>query len=160
MNITSKHVVIVVLILVVGLLVYDSVSNYINPYVTVSQVISNKNYYQGKVVQIHGIVVNGTLSRGTDGITKFDISDGIQVLPVIYKGIVVQNLSEGKEVVVQGILSSNIIEANQILVKCPSKYEDSPDTTTNQYDWLFIAALVIALGAASFFVYSFFWKRS
>jgi cytochrome c-type biogenesis protein CcmE len=160
MKITSKHIVIVVLILAVGFLVYDSVSNYINPYVTVSQVISNKNYYQGKVVQILGIVVNGTLSRGSDGITKFDISDGTQVLPVVYKGIAVQNLSEGKEVAVQGVLSSNIIEASQILVKCPSKYEENPGTTTNHYDWLFIAAIVIALGAASFFVYSFFWKRS
>ena len=160
MKISSKHVIIAVLILAAGFLAYDSISNYINPYITVSQAINNKNYYQGKVVQILGMVVNGTLSRGNDGITKFELSDGKQALPVLYRGTSVQNLNEGKEVAVQGILSSNIIEANQILVKCPSKYEENSGTTTDHYDWLFIAAVAIAAVAASFFLYSFLWKRS
>jgi cytochrome c-type biogenesis protein CcmE len=111
-------------------------------------------------VQILGIVVNGTLSRSNDGVTSFDISDGKQALPVLYRGTSVQNLNEGKEVAVQGTLSSNIIEASQILVKCPSKYEESSGNITNHYDWLFIGAIALALIAASFFVYSFFWKRS
>ena len=149
-----------VLILAVGFLAYDSLSNYINPYITVSQAVDNQNYYKGKVVQILGTVVNGTLTRSTEGITTFDITDGKQALPVLYRGTTVQNLNEGKEVAVQGTLSSNSIEASQILVKCPSKYEEGSSNTADHYDWLFVAAIAIALVAAGFFVYSFFWKRS
>ena len=155
-----KIILIVVLVAVVGVLVYDSTSNYINPYLTVSQVKNGQNSYQGKVVQVLGIVSNGTLVRGTDGVIQFDLSDGQAVLNVVYRGSTVQNLNENREVAVQGIISNQGLEANQILVKCPSKYEEGTGTAESHSDWLFYAMIIIAIVAASFFVYTFVIKKN
>ena len=158
MQIKSKHIIVVILVFAVGFLAYDSASNYINPYLTVSQLKDGS--YQGKVVQVLGTVVNGTLIRGIDGVVRFDITDGKQAVGVVYTGTAVQNLEENKEVAVQGVLKSATMEASQILVKCPSKYEEETSTTSNHTDYLFIAAIVVALVAAGFFIYIFFIKKN
>jgi cytochrome c-type biogenesis protein CcmE len=157
-QIKTKHIVVVILVLTAGFLAYDSISNYLNPYTTVSQITIDKEKYQGKVVQVLGIVVPGTLSRDTDGTTKFVISDGASNLSIVYKGTVVQNLNEDKEVAVQGTVSSLGLNASQILVKCPSKYEESE--TVSHSDYLFYAVIIVALIAGGFFIYTSFLKRS
>jgi cytochrome c-type biogenesis protein CcmE len=150
----------VILVVAIGFLAYDSASNYINPYLTVSQLVGDNTHYQGRVVQVLGTIVNGTLVRGIDGVLAFDITDGYQAVSVVYRGGAVQNLEENKEVAVQGILKTGTLEANQILVKCPSKYEEDTGATSSHSDWLFIAAIAIAVVAAGFFIYIFFIKKS
>ncbi len=157
-KIKSKYVIAVILIVAAAFLAYDSVSNYLNPYTTVSEITTNRDKYLGKVVQVLGTVAPGTLLRQTNGTTKFDISDGKSVLSIVYQGTAVQNLEEEKEVAVQGKVSILGLNANQILVKCPSKYEESE--TTSHSDYLFYAVILVALAAGGFFIYTSFLKRS
>ncbi len=160
MQIKPKHIAIVILVVAAIFLAYDSASNYLNPYLTVSQLNDGGSYYEGRVVQVLGTVVNGTLFRGSDGIVRFDITDGKQAISIVYTGSAVQNLEENKEVAVQGALKADKFDASQILVKCPSKYEEENGTTSSHSDWLFIAAIVVAVAAAGFFIYIFFIKKN
>lgn len=59
------------------------------------------------------------------GLFRFSMSndDGEQ-LQVSYAGAKPGNFDQAEKVVVVGRLDGNVLEASQILVKCPSKYED------------------------------------
>lgn len=56
---------------------------------------------------------------------RFTIKDAGGTLPVIYKGPQPGNLGEATKVVVCGHMDGNVFKANNILVKCPSKYEST-----------------------------------
>lgn len=157
MKVNRKVIIVAALVVVVGLLAYDSVSNYLNPYTTVSQVVDGGTQYQGKSLQIMGTVVPGTLSRGNDGVVRFDIAEKTSVLHVAYRGTTVTNLEENKDVVVSGVVSGASMEASQILVKCPSKYEETG--STSHADYLFYAVIAVAVAAVAYFLVANFWKR-
>ncbi len=54
---------------------------------------------------------------------RFAITDGEHVLPVAYSGIVPDIFSEGRQVVVEGMLGpSGTFDATTLLSKCPTKY--------------------------------------
>jgi cytochrome c-type biogenesis protein CcmE len=157
-KINSKYVFVAVLVVAIGFLAYDSVSNYLDPYTTVSQIVDGGTQYQGENLQIMGTVVPGTLSRAGDGVVRFDIGEKTAILHVTYSGTSVQNLGENTDVVVSGVVSSGSVEASQILVKCPSKYE--PTGSTSHADYLFYAVIAVAVVAVAYFVAANFWKRS
>jgi hypothetical protein len=86
MKIQGKHVVAGVLLLFSAGLAFDSVSNYINPYLSVTQVALNFNRYSGKSIQVMGIVEPGSFIRGDGGTIKFTLTDGQESLPVQFTG--------------------------------------------------------------------------
>ena len=56
---------------------------------------------------------------------KFSISDGEASINVIYTGSIVSGFKEETEVVLIGSLNSNgDFEAEKMILKCPSKYEE------------------------------------
>ncbi len=123
MRLKPVYLVVVVLLLLSGALAYSVFSSYISPYLSVSDVAGNDRYL-GKEVQILDTVVNGSSRWGADGSFSFQISDGRATLNVTYRDVVPQGFNEGYKVVVIGKLDSLYhIEASQLLVKCPSKYE-------------------------------------
>ena len=60
-----------VLLLLSAGLAFDSVSNYINPYLSVTQVVLNFERYSGKNLQVMGIVESGSFIRGDGGHPSF-----------------------------------------------------------------------------------------
>ena len=158
MKIQGKHVVAGVLLLFSAGLAFDSVSNYINPYLSVTQVALNFNRYSGKSIQVMGIVEPGSFIRGDGGTIKFTLTDGQESLPVQFTGATPQNFDEGKDVVAVGSLTGEAsLEAEQLLVKCPSKYEgESPPQQNNH---VFLAAIALAVLALAYLAVTMFWKR-
>ncbi len=123
MKIKPVHIIVVALVVVSAILAYDAFTSYINPYLTVSQVTENGKYIN-KEVQILATVANGSLDIKEDGSLLFDITDGQTTIAVTYSGIQPQGFKEGQKIVVIGKLTSSYhVNATQLLVKCPSKYE-------------------------------------
>ena len=158
MKIQGKHMVAGVLLLLSAGLAFDSVSNYINPYLSVTQVVLNFERFSGKNLQVMGIVESGSFIRGDGGTIQFILTDGQENLPVQFTGTTPQNFDEGKDVVAVGSLTSEAsLDAAQILVKCPSKYEGENPPQQNNH--VFLAALALAILTLAYLAVTTFWKR-
>ena len=73
-------------------------------------------------------VVKGTIDREPGGReVRFQITDGQQVYPVIYKGIIPDTFTDDVDVVVEGRLGRDgTFRATTLLAKCASRYENAP----------------------------------
>ncbi len=121
MQIRPIHVAAVFLLLAGGVLAYSVVTSSINPYLTVSQAISDPAN-QGKEVQI--LADLSSYSVDDAGNLHLTIMDGTASMEVAYSGIPPQSLQKGQKIVAIGMLSSaHHLNATRILTKCPSKYE-------------------------------------
>ena len=158
MKIQNKHIIIIVLIVVSVGLAYDSVSNYVNPYIPVSDIAANQGKYTGKSLQVIGAVEPGSLLRTDDGSISFILIDDHDSIKVTYRGIPPQNLEqEGNQVVVLGTLHDNgEIESSQLLVKCPSKYEGEEQQGISH---VFLAAIGVALLGVGYLVLTMFNRK-
>jgi cytochrome c-type biogenesis protein CcmE len=158
LKLKRNHVIVVVLLALSVGLAYDSLSNYVNPYVSVTDVQANAEQYQGKSMQILGEVMAGSLERSDDGSMSFLITDGESEIEVHYRGAPPQNLEQGSEVVVVGSLSAEgIIESSSLLVKCPSKYEGDDEQGVSH---VFLAGMAVAALGVAYLLYTMLWKRS
>ena len=158
MKIQNKHIIIIILLVVSAGLAYDSVSNYVNPYIPVSDIAANQAQYEGKSLQIIGAVEPGSLIRTNDGSISFTLIDDGGSIKVTYRGVPPQNLEdEGNQVVVLGTLGDEgEIESTQLLVKCPSKYEGEDQ---QGYSHVFLAAIGVALLGVGYLVITMFYKK-
>jgi cytochrome c-type biogenesis protein CcmE len=105
----------------VGLVMY-SLKNNVSLYFTPTQVY-NKEAPQGRNFRIGGLVEQGSVKRQKDGLTvHFSVTDNVRSMPVVYKGILPDLFKEGKGVVVQGKLESNIFQADEVLAKHDENY--------------------------------------
>ncbi|MGB8647540.1 MAG: cytochrome c maturation protein CcmE [Anaerolineae bacterium] len=108
-------------------------------YVTFNSFQSNTVYYytlkefnaqQSKMIG-QNVRINGPLDQSSIDLNqrtlelKFNLKDGDTVLPVVYRGVAPDTLKTGESVVAEGRLDANgVFQADNILVKCPSKYQD------------------------------------
>ncbi len=112
-------------------------------YVTISSFQSNAIYYltlkelnaQRASLVNQPVRINAPLDKSTiqfDDKTltlTFNLKDDNLVLPVVYKGVKPDTFEQGESVVAEGRLGADgTFQANQILVKCPSKYESQPNS--------------------------------
>jgi len=162
MKIQNKHIIIILLLAVSTGLAYDSISNYMNPYIPVSDIAVNQARYEGRSLQVIGSVEPGSLIRSDDGSISFTLIDesgnSEEGVKVTYRGVPPQNLEqEGNQVVVLGSLGDDgEIESSQLLVKCPSKYEGEEQ---QGYSHVFLAAIGVALLGVGYLVITMFYKK-
>ncbi|MGD2200287.1 MAG: cytochrome c maturation protein CcmE [Candidatus Bathyarchaeota archaeon] len=158
MKIQGKHIVVGVLLLTSAGLFFDSLSNYMNPYLSVTQVALNLERYSGKPIQVMGIVEGGSFIRGDGGTIQFTLTDGQESLPVQFTGSTPQNFDEGKDIVAVGSLSEEAsLDAAKILVKCPSKYEGENPPKQNIH--IFLTAVALAVLTVAYLAFTTLWKR-
>ena len=77
------------------------------------------------LVQVNGKLAdkNYVLNRD-EQFLKFSLRDSRdEVLPVIYRGVIPGNFDQAESVVAIGHYEGDHFEAEQLLVKCPSKYQ-------------------------------------
>ncbi len=97
---------------------------------SVDQAVEKGDNIYGKHVRIKGVVETGTID-GTAGQLghNFRISEQGVSMPVVYAKALPDTFQEGVEVVAHGKLDDNgTLHADEILVKCPSRYEGQPPT--------------------------------
>lgn len=82
----------------------------------------------GKEFQVNGKIDKETIKTvESDGKIKhhFAINDGKgDILPIVYDGLLPQNFAHADTAVAIGKWNGKEFEATQVLVKCPSKYEE------------------------------------
>ncbi len=121
---------ILVFILVIFSTTSSSGSDFINPYKSVSEIVEHPNNYINKQVQVQGYVVKSTIAWAPKNL-NFTLTDGKSTIPVVYYGVIPATFPLGAEldensridVVAIGRFDGEKVVANQLLVKCPSKYQ-------------------------------------
>jgi len=90
---------------------------------TPSQVAA-KEVPQGKTFRIGGMVEQGSVKRGADGLTvNFLVTDTAKSVPVVYRGALPDLFREGKGVVAQGRVGPDgVFVANEVLAKHDENY--------------------------------------
>jgi len=114
-----------VLLIAFGFLLYTLIDNSLSYYVTVSELLADGSNKYGDNVRVNGTVKEGSI-EWDPGIPelKFTLADEQATLPVIYHGAIPHDLTDGKDIVVNGkYTSEGILQASKLVMKCASKYE-------------------------------------
>ncbi len=147
------------MIVISGALAYDAFTSYMKPYMTVSQVVQNSSEYREEKIQIIGIVANGSVTYENATIV-FNLTDEESAIKINFVGSPPQNFQEGVQVVVIGsLVSSNTLEADEMLVKCPSKYEGEGEGDSLLTNPIFLIAVFLGVGAIAGMVASLALKK-
>lgn len=118
----------VVLAGAIGYLVLSDSGEGVLEYVYVDKVMAAPDKYTGRMIKVHGTVVEGTVKKkkGTTGDYHFVIENEGERLAVHYTNIPPDTFKEGGEVILTGRLSEagDLFESDEMSAKCPSKYEE------------------------------------
>lgn len=113
---------IVGILIIAGFIVFAAInlSKSLTPYVSVDEARASKS-----IVQVKGQRVAGSEEFDVENkIFRFKmLDDKGKEFNVIYHGVKPANLEQATEVVVIGRFNQDQFEAEQLLVKCPSKYQ-------------------------------------
>ena len=106
----------------VGLL-YSTMSESLEYYKKVDEVMVNPGEWKGKALQLHGYAKG--VSRKPETLDyRFDIESNGKIIRAYYTGITPDTFKEDSEVVVKGRLADdNTFQATEMTAKCPSKYD-------------------------------------
>lgn len=124
---------IIIIVGVVAYLIFTSFSQTMVYYMTVSEFLQNP---PDRGCRINGKIVKGSIEHQPSTFDyNFKITDGKKELPVYYKGVVSDIFQDDIEVVVEGKYQNNsrIFHAQELITKCPSKYEAQASSKPNPY---------------------------
>jgi cytochrome c-type biogenesis protein CcmE len=99
-------------------------------FLEVDEAVARGSELHGEVVRIKGIVEPGSIT-GTDGELgrSFLIAAKGKSIEVHYDRALPDTFKEGMDVVAQGRLDERgVMDADEVVVKCPSRYEGQPPT--------------------------------
>jgi cytochrome c-type biogenesis protein CcmE len=113
---------IIGILIIAGFIAFAAInlSKSLTPYVSLTEAKKSK-----KIVQIKGRRVVGSENFDMEKkIFSFRMADNQgEQFEVVYHGVKPANLEQAEEIVVIGRYSQGYFEADQLLVKCPSKYQ-------------------------------------
>lgn len=94
-------------------------------YLTVDEFLAQPDTLAQARVRLGGRVAPGSLQIGADRRrATFDLEGSVGRLPIEYRGILPDNLAEGRDVVVEGRREGEgPFQAERLLTRCASKYE-------------------------------------
>jgi cytochrome c-type biogenesis protein CcmE len=122
---------LIIALAVVGLM-YTTLSEGTEYYKHVDEVMANPQAWQGKRLQLHGFVVDGSLMQRPNTLDyKFQVQSNGKVVSARYTGVVPDTFKDGAEVVLKGRLGPEgfAVEPNGVMAKCPSKYDPASTAT-------------------------------
>ncbi len=120
---------IVLVALLVGVVIVDGLESETYFY-TVDAAVAQGAELPGRHVRVKGTVEPGSIV-GADGELgrTFRIAENGKSLRVTYDRAMPDTFDENMEVVVQGVVTDDmVVVADEVLVKCPSRYEGNPPT--------------------------------
>jgi cytochrome c-type biogenesis protein CcmE len=116
----------VVVAVVIGALIFTSFSGSTSDYLTIAQVKA-LGLEQPRDSRVAGAIVPDSVAWNTRDLhLTFEIEDETGILPVSYHGPQPDMLVDAVEAVAIGKYdpSAQVFEAEELLMKCPSKYEE------------------------------------
>ncbi len=125
----------VIILVAVVFLVVQSISNTGAYYMTVADLNSQTEELMGQKIRVSGEVIQESEDwNPTELMLKFHMTDetGGQVL-VSFHGSRPSNFSRATEAIVEGeMMADGTFQADNLLLKCPSRYEESPEVTQHE----------------------------
>lgn len=121
-----------VFLLALGYLAFNAFQSATAYYLTVGELVAKGSSMYDKNVRVNGKLVPSSLQREQDGTTlHFSLTDGQDAIMAVHQGIVPDLFfNEHSEILLEGTYSSSeVFDAQSIIVKCPSKYQSVNDTT-------------------------------
>jgi cytochrome c-type biogenesis protein CcmE len=119
-----------VFVLAFSAMLYSTLRDGTEYYKHVDEVMTNPEAWQGKRLQLHGFIVDGSILRKPNTLEyRFQVQNNGQVVHASYTGVVPDGFKDGSEVVLKGSLGPDgfDVERNGVMAKCPSKYvADAP----------------------------------
>jgi cytochrome c-type biogenesis protein CcmE len=119
----------------VGYMLFDGFKSETYFY-TVDQAVAQGPALPGQTIRVKGLVEPGSVvtEKGKLG-TTFRVAEKGHSLAVSYDKALPDTFKEGMEVVVQGNVDSHYtLTADEVLVKCPSRYEGQAPTAAGQVE--------------------------
>ena len=88
--------------------------------------------YEGKKVQVSGAVVNDSYrTEGSSAVFEIaDDNDPGAVLTVAYTGAMPATFGNGVTAICTGVVQDGSVACNELVTKCPSKYESAEGSVT------------------------------
>lgn len=138
-NRTRFLVVSVVIVLALGYMIYAAFPGNALYFLTVTEFNGNSEVQDGRLLRVSGKLVEGTFGREGNTIqSRFQITDNDGESPGItlhasYTGVLPDLFfNPHSELILEGSYGANrVFHADNILVKCPSKYRDLEDELTS-----------------------------
>ena len=98
-------------------------------YYTVDKLVADISVAQNSSLRVFGRVKEDSVARDLQKMQlTFTLAGSKSELPIQFKGLVPDNFTEGKEVVVEGQLhTSGVFQADKLMTKCESKYKAKDD---------------------------------
>lgn len=99
-------------------------------YMTVAELYAERPQIYGQRVRVNGNVVIGSENWDAENVTlKFSISDESgEALPIVFYGPRPDNFQRAASAIIEGeLLPDGTFEAQTLLLKCPSRYEEEPE---------------------------------
>lgn len=79
-----------------------------------------------RAVRVAGVVKAGSVTRNPQTqVVHFTVTDSTSSMPVVYSGVVPDIFRPGIQVVVEGHMVNGTFQANNLLAKCPSKFQSA-----------------------------------
>jgi cytochrome c-type biogenesis protein CcmE len=115
-----KVMVALVLLVVAGAVGVTSFRKSVTPYISFAEARRATG-----LVQVNGRLADKNyVLKPNEQYLEFKLRDDKgEILPVVYKGVIPGNFDQATMIVAIGRFQSNRFEADQLLVKCPSKYQ-------------------------------------
>ena len=117
-------------------LLYSTLRDGTEYYKHVDEVMNDPSAWQGKRLQLHGYIVDGSILQKPDTLQyRFQVQSNGKVVAAEYTGIVPDGFKSGSEVVLKGRLNPHqgfSVEPGGVMAKCPSKYVAGPPVPGNK----------------------------
>jgi cytochrome c-type biogenesis protein CcmE len=117
----NLKIILAMALLVIGAAVgFTSFKKSVTPYISFAEARTAQG-----TVQVNGVLADKNyVARRDEQYLEFKLRDEKnEVLSVIYRGVIPGNFDQATNIVAIGRYQGNRFEAEQLLVKCPSKYQ-------------------------------------
>jgi cytochrome c-type biogenesis protein CcmE len=115
----------VVLLGVIAFVLFSSFQSNTVYYYTLPELNAQRAQLVGHTVRVNAPLDKTSIQNDQKNLVlRFNLVEANLILPVVYRGVAPDTMSTGETVVAEGKLDGNgVFQADTILVKCPSKYE-------------------------------------
>ena len=117
----------VLIVLAIVFLIYSGIQSNATYFLTVDELYAKGEAQYNRPVRVSGKVVGETIAfNNRDLLLSFDItSETGETMPVVFNGPKPDQMRHDAEAILQGKYDGSEFTAQELLLKCPSRYEES-----------------------------------